>query len=342
MDKKFSSYRDAGVDIDAGNRFVERIKPLAAKTHRPEVLTGIGGFASLFQFQNEKYHHPILVSGTDGVGTKLKLAVSEDRLEVIGTDLVGMCANDVAVTGAEPLFFLDYFATGQLDISAAERVVSGIASGCQQAGCALVGGETAELPGFYQKNHFDLAGFCVGIVERSKLVTGNEIESGDAILGIASNGIHANGFSLVNQILQRIHYPLDLELEGKTIRDWLLAPTLIYVNVIHELLQRVAVKGIAHITGGGIVENLPRILPPEFSAKIDASLWPRPAIFDWLSKTGGVSTDEMYRVFNMGIGLIVVLPKEAIEPAKAAISDCGLDCWLVGTIQKGSPRIQID
>lgn len=342
MDKKFSHYRDAGVDIDAGNRFVERIKPLAATTHRPEVLTGLGGFASLFQLQNRQYHQPVLVSGTDGVGTKLKLAISENRLEVVGVDLVAMCANDVAVTGAEPLFFLDYFATGQLQVSAAERVISGIATGCRKAGCALVGGETAELPGFYQKNDFDLAGFCVGVVERSKLITGNNVKPGDVVLGIASGGVHANGFSLVNRTLKQASSPLDSQLNGKTVRDWLLAPTLIYVEAIRKLVQHTQVNGIAHITGGGIIENLPRILPPHLSARLDSSQWPQPPIFTWLSETGGIPRDEMYRVFNMGLGLIVVLPKGEIGTAVKTIMDCGLDCWPVGSIEEGLPRIRID
>lgn len=333
-------YRAAGVDIDAGDELVERIKPHAASTQRPEVLAGLGGFGSLFRFPVERYRDPVLVAGTDGVGTKLKLALEADRLDDLGRDLVGMCANDVAVTGAEPLFFLDYYATGRLDVAQGERLVAGIAAGCREAGCALVGGETAELPGLYAGRDFDLAGFCVGVVERDNLVTGAQVRAGDAVLGVASSGPHANGYSLIRTVLAASGAALDTPLESRALGDWLLAPTVIYVQAIRTLLAAGPVHALAHITGGGIVENLPRVLPAECGAIIDPAAWPRPAVFDWLARTGDIGEAEMFRVFNMGIGLAAVVPEDALSRASAALARLGLGAWHIGTIEAGGKGVR--
>lgn len=334
-------YRAAGVDIDAGGELVERIKPHAASTRRPEVLAGLGGFASLFRFPAERYRDPVLVAGTDGVGTKLKLALEAGRLDGLGRDLVAMCANDVAVTGAEPLFFLDYYASGRLDVDQGERLVAGIAAGCREAGCALVGGETAELPGLYAGRDFDLAGFCVGAVERGDIVTGADVRAGDVVLGIASSGPHANGYSLIRRILESSGTGLGEPLADRPLADWLLAPTVIYVPAIRALLAAGPVHALAHVTGGGIVENLPRVLPPGCGACIDPAAWPRPAVFDWLARAGELTEPEMFRVFNMGIGLAAVLPPSALAAARAALSRLGVSAWQIGTIAAGAEGVRL-
>ena len=333
-------YRAAGVDIDAGDALIERIKPHAASTMRPEVLTGLGGFASLFRFPAERYREPVLVAGTDGVGTKLTLALAADRIDDLGRDLVAMCANDVAVTGAEPLFFLDYLATGKLDPDQGERLVAGVAAGCRDAGCALVGGETAELPGLYAGRDFDLAGFCVGVVERDRILTGEAVTPGDAVLGIASSGPHSNGYSLIRHIIAQSDASLQQPLAGRTLADWLLAPTVIYVRAIRTLLESADVRALAHITGGGISENLPRVLPEGCGARIDPASWPRPSVFDWLQETGGISEAEMFRVFNMGIGLIAVMPADAVETATAALTGHGIEAWPIGVIESGKDGVR--
>ncbi|MDX1376275.1 MAG: phosphoribosylformylglycinamidine cyclo-ligase, partial [Burkholderiales bacterium] len=300
------SYRDAGVDIDAGDALVEAIKPFARRTLRPEVLTGIGGFGALCEIP-ARYRRPVLVSGTDGVGTKLKLAFALGRHDTVGIDLVAMSANDVAVQGAEPLFFLDYFACGRLEAGVAVDVVKGVARGCELAGCALIGGETAEMPGMYPDGEYDLAGFCVGVVERDAIVDGRAIVPGDMLLGLASSGAHSNGYSLVRKILERARPDLGADFHGRALGDVLLEPTRIYARAILALLAALPVKGMAHITGGGLTGNVPRILPEGVAAAIDPRAWPRPPLFDWLQAEGGVADDEMHRVFNCGIGMVVVV-----------------------------------
>jgi len=333
------TYRDAGVDIDEGDRLVELIKPFARPTLRPEVLAGIGGFGGLFALDVKKYREPVLVSGTDGVGTKLKIAFAADRHGTIGQDLVAMCVNDVAVVGAEPLFFLDYFATGKLSAEQGAEVVKGIAEGCRLAGCALIGGETAELPGFYAKGEYDLAGFAVGVVERSRIVDGKKVTPGDLVLGVASSGVHSNGYSLARKALLEKH-PLDARLDGldgRTLADALLEPTRIYAKDVLALLEKVEVRSFAHITGGGLPGNVPRNLPDGTKAVLDERRWPRPAIFDVIEREGQVPRDEMYRTFNMGLGLVaVVAPKDEAE-ALAVLKARGLDAWTVGTIEQGGP-----
>jgi phosphoribosylformylglycinamidine cyclo-ligase len=315
------SYRDAGVDIDAGDALVEAIKPLARRTMRPEVLAGIGGFGALCEIP-KKYRHPVLVSGTDGVGTKLKLAFAFERHDTVGIDLVAMSVNDVLVQGAEPLFFLDYFACGRLEPRIAEAVIGGIARGCELAGCALIGGETAEMPGMYPEGEYDLAGFCVGVVERERILDGRAISPGDVLLGIASSGAHSNGYSLIRKILERAAPDLNVDFHGGSLRDAILAPTRIYVRAILGLLQQVPVKGLAHITGGGITGNVPRILRQGLRASIRANAWPRPALFRWLQEAGRIAEDEMHRVFNCGIGMVAVVGREhagrAVEALRAA------------------------
>lgn len=340
MSESSPHYRAAGVDIDAGDALIERIKPHAASTRRPEVLTGIGGFASLFRFPAERYHDPVLVAGTDGVGTKLSLALSAERIDDLGRDLVAMCANDVAVTGAEPLFFLDYFATGKLDPDQGERLVAGIAAGCRDAGCALVGGETAELPGLYSGRDFDLAGFCVGAVERDSILDGSAVAPGDTVLGVASSGPHSNGYSLIRRVLSLSGAALEDTLAGRSLGDWLLAPTVIYARAVRALLGAGPVHALAHITGGGLTENLPRVLPERCRARIDPTSWTRPPIFDWLRDKGGITEGEMYRVFNMGIGLAAILPETVVADATAALAGLGLDAWPIGAIEAGDGGVR--
>ncbi len=340
MNELSPHYRAAGVDIDAGEALIERIKPHAASTLRPEVLTGLGGFASLFRFPADRYRDPVLVAGTDGVGTKLSLALAADRIDDLGRDLVAMCANDVAVTGAEPLFFLDYFATGKLDPEQGERLIAGIAAGCRDAGCALVGGETAELPGLYSGRDFDLAGFCVGAVERDAILDGSAVQAGDAVLGVASSGPHSNGYSLIRHVLSQSGATLDESVAGRPLADWLLAPTVIYVRAIRALLEAVPVHALAHVTGGGLTDNLPRVLPEGCGARIDPATWIRPPIFDWLRERGEISEAELYRVFNMGVGLAVVLPAGAVKAATSALAAMALDAWPIGEVESGGNGVR--
>ena len=329
------SYRDAGVDIDAGNRLVERIKPHARRTLRPGVLGGLGGFGALFELPLDRYRQPVLVSGTDGVGTKLKLALELNRHATIGIDLVAMCVNDVLVVGAEPLFFLDYYATGHLDVEVAATVIQGIAEGCVQAGAALVGGETAEMPGMYQDGDYDLAGFCVGVVEKAKIIDPSQVHVGDVLLGLASSGPHSNGYSLIRKILAVSDARLDQPLNATTLGDALLAPTRIYVKPILQLLEQVEVHAIAHITGGGLTENLPRVLPTGTKARIDPTGWQRPTIFQWLQQHGNVADAEMWRTFNCGVGLVVCVRPEAADSALALLRDAGETVWQLGEIVAG-------
>jgi len=337
------SYRDAGVDIDAGNRLVDRIKPHARRTQRPGVLGGLGGFGALFELPLDHYHQPILVSGTDGVGTKLKLALELNRHDTIGIDLVAMCVNDVLVVGAEPLFFLDYYATGKLNVDVAADVIKGIADGCEQAGAALVGGETAEMPGMYQDGDYDLAGFCVGVVEKAKIIDGSRIQPGDALLALASSGPHSNGYSLIRKILAVNHAKLDQPLaDGRPLGEALLAPTRIYVKPVLKLLEALEVKAIAHITGGGLTENLPRVLPTGVKAIINPHSWQRPAIFHWLQQQGGVIETEMWRTFNCGVGMIVCVAAEQVDPALHLLREAGETAWRVGEIAigEGEPFVE--
>jgi len=318
------SYRDAGVDIDEGDALVEAIKPFARRTLRPEVLAGIGGFGALCEIP-KKYRQPVLVSGTDGVGTKLKLAFELGRHDTVGIDLVAMSVNDVLVQGAEPLFFLDYFACGKLDKAVAAEVVKGIARGCELAGCALLGGETAEMPGMYPAGEYDLAGFCVGVVEKDRIIDGRSIAPGDAILGLASSGPHSNGYSLIRKILERAQPEFDL-----------LEPTRIYVKPILKLLESMPVKGLAHITGGGITGNVPRILRDGLVAKINKASWPRPPVFEWLQRTGNVDEDEMFRVFNCGIGMVLVVSQGDAKRAANVLRAEGETVYEIGAVEKGA------
>jgi phosphoribosylformylglycinamidine cyclo-ligase len=332
------TYKDAGVDIDAGNALVERIKPAVRATHRPGVLSGIGGFGGLFEIP-AGYSRPVLVAGTDGVGTKLKLAIETGRHDTVGIDLVAMCVNDVIVQGAEPLFFLDYYATGHLDVEVATSVIEGIAAGCRQAGAALLGGETAELPGFYEGGEYDLAGFCVGVVEYDRIIDGARVAPGDAIVGIASSGLHSNGYSLARKVLQRSGAGPDALLEGRSLVEQLLAPTRIYVKPLLALLDEVEVHAMAHITGGGLPENLPRVLPDNATAVIDTSSWRRPAVFDWLQAEGGIADAELYRTFNCGLGMAVVLPAGQAQRAIALLQAQGEHAWLAGQVEAGERKV---
>jgi len=336
------TYRAAGVDIDAGNALVERIKPLVKRTSRPEVMGGLGGFGGLFDLSG-RYKEPVLVSGTDGVGTKLKLAQILNRHDTIGIDLVGMCVNDVLVQGAEPLFFLDYFATGKLDVDTAVAVVGGIAKGCELAGCALIGGETAEMPDMYPPGEYDLAGFTVGAVEKSRMLSGEGIVAGDVILGVASSGPHSNGYSLVRKILERAGNPLDLDLGGVKLADALMAPTTIYVKSMLELLKSAPVHGMAHITGGGLKENIIRVVPDGLGIALDASTIVLPPVFDWLMREGNVAREEMWRTFNCGVGFTVILPRDAVSTASALLARHGLASSVIGEIvpAQGDERVQI-
>lgn len=327
------SYRDAGVDIDAGDRLVENIKPYAKRTMRPEVLSGIGGFGGLVEI-SKKYREPVLVSGTDGVGTKLKLAFELNCHDTVGIDLVGMSVNDILVQGAEPLFFLDYFACGKLNVEAATEVIKGIALGCEQAGCALIGGETAEMPGMYPVGEYDLAGFAVGVVEKADIITGSDIKPGDMVLGLASNGAHSNGYSLVRKIIERSQPDLDALFDGeRTLADCIMAPTRIYVKPLLELMRALPVKGMAHITGGGLLENIPRVLPKDVVAVLDGASWHTPKLFDWLREQGNVAQQEMYRTFNCGIGMVVVVSEGDAAAALSRLKAAGETAWIIGTIQ---------
>jgi phosphoribosylformylglycinamidine cyclo-ligase len=325
------TYRDAGVDIDAGNAVVERIKPLVKATMRPEVLGGVGLFGGLFDLAG-RYREPVLVSGTDGVGTKLILARQLGRHDTIGQDLVAMCVNDVLVQGAEPLFFLDYFATGKLDVDTTVQVVAGIAKGCEIAGCALIGGETAEMPDMYPPGEYDLAGFTVGAVEKSRLVDSGKVRAGDVLLGIASSGPHSNGYSLVRRILQRAGNPLDLDLGGVSLADALMEPTRIYVKPVLELLARHDIHAMAHVTGGALVEKIIRVVPKRFGLEIDASAWPLPAVFDWLQREGNVAREEMWRTFNCGIGYVLMLAPGDVAAVETDLDRLGLANWRIGRV----------
>lgn len=331
------TYRDAGVDIDAGNELVERIKPMVAATRRHEVLAGLGGFGGLFALQPGKYREPVLVSGTDGVGTKLKLAQQLGIHDTIGIDLVAMCVNDVLVQGAEPLFFLDYFACGKLDVDVASQVIAGIAEGCVQAGAALIGGETAEMPDMYPAGEYDLAGFCVGVVERNALIDGNAISVGDAIIGIASSGAHSNGYSLIRKVLDRDPHA---RIAGREAANELLVPTRIYVKSVLATMERVEIKGLAHITGGGLTENIPRILHGDCHAQIDVASWKRGPVFDWLADAGGISQDEMRRTFNCGVGMIAVVDPANAAQAIGILESLGETAWNLGRIAAGAGGVE--
>lgn len=347
MSSKPLTYKDAGVDIDAGDRLVERIGPLVARTSRPEVLTGLGGFGGLFALPPGKYDEPVLVSGTDGVGTKLKLAQQFNRHGTIGIDLVAMCANDVVVQGAEPLFFLDYFACGRLDVDVAASVIGGIARGCEDAGAALIGGETAEMPDMYAIGEYDLAGFCVGAVERREIVDGRDIAAGDAVIGLASSGAHSNGYSLIRRVLESVEQtrvgsaaPQFPSLDGTPVEALLLEPTRIYVKTLLALMRKVRVKGMAHITGGGITENLPRILPDGVHASIDVNGWRPGALFDWLAEAGRIAADEMRRTFNCGIGMALVLDRNDADAALAELAALGETAYRIGEIVEGNGGVR--
>ncbi|WP_423824134.1 phosphoribosylformylglycinamidine cyclo-ligase [Salinisphaera sp. SPP-AMP-43] len=327
------TYADAGVDIDAGNRLVDAIRGPVEATRRPEVLGGLGGFGGLFELPVERYRRPVLVSGTDGVGTKLRLAIEQQRFDGIGIDLVAMCVNDVLVTGAEPLFFLDYYATAHLEAKVAAPVITSIAEGCRQAGAALIGGETAEMPGMYSAGDFDLAGFCVGVVEHDARIDGSAIAEGDVVLGLASSGPHSNGYSLARRILDHSGAAPDTPVGDSTLIDALLAPTRIYVSAIQSLLAQTTVHGMAHITGGGLAENLARVMPEGLAATIDGSAWSRPAVFDWLAEAGNVAEHEMARTFNNGIGYCVVLPADQAETAGSILEAAGERVFQIGQIE---------
>ena len=326
------SYRDAGVDIDAGDALVEAIKPFAKRTMREGVLGGIGGFGALFEI-SKKYQEPVLVSGTDGVGTKLRLAFDLNRHDTVGIDLVAMSVNDILVQGAEPLFFLDYFACGKLDVATAADVIKGVAQGCEQAGCALIGGETAEMPSMYPDGEYDLAGFAVGAVEKSKIIDGSKIQPGDVVLGLASSGAHSNGYSLVRKIIEVAKPDLNADFHGRKLADALMAPTRIYVKPLLALMAAMEVKGMAHITGGGLVDNVPRVLREDLTAVLDHNTWGLPPLFQWLQQHGNVADDEMHRVFNCGIGMVVIVAKENAEAALAQLSASGETVYRIGEIR---------
>jgi len=328
------TYRDAGVDIDAGDQLVENIKPFAKKTQRPGVLAGIGGFGALFEIARGRYREPVLVSGTDGVGTKLKLAFELNRHATIGIDLVAMSVNDILTLGAEPLFFLDYYACGKLDVATATQVVKGIAAGCRQAGCALLGGETAEMPGMYPSGEYDLAGFAVGVVEKSGIIDGSTIREGDAIIGLASSGAHSNGYSLVRRILRTRDVDLDMKFGDGTLADAILAPTRIYVKPVLKLMRAMTVKGLAHITGGGITDNVPRILSRRLAARIERKRWPLPPLFRWLQREGNIADDELFRVFNCGIGMVVVVRDADAAKAVRLLKAGGIPAWRIGRVAR--------
>ncbi|KXO08618.1 MULTISPECIES: phosphoribosylformylglycinamidine cyclo-ligase [Marinobacter] len=329
------TYRDAGVDIDAGNDLVNRIKNTAARTRRPEVLGGLGGFGAMVSIP-AGYREPVLVSGTDGVGTKLRLAMQLEKHDSIGIDLVAMCVNDLIVGGAEPLFFLDYYATGKLNVDIAAQVVDGIGKGCELSGCALVGGETAEMPGMYEGEDYDLAGFCVGIVERSEVIDGSRTQPGDVMLALGSSGPHSNGYSLIRKIIEVSGADLSQPMGDSTLADALMAPTRIYVKNILQLIREVDVRALSHITGGGLPENIPRVLPAGTVAAIDTQSWELPPVFQWLQNSGGVASEEMYRTFNCGIGMIVCVPADQKELAMDALNAMGEKVWQVGVIEAAS------
>ncbi len=344
-DQKSSlNYRDAGVDIDAGNQLVERIKPHVARTIRPEVLGGLGGFGGLFEIPMDRYRRPVLVSGTDGVGTKLKLALEMNKHDTIGIDLVAMCVNDILVLGAEPLYFLDYYATGHLDTDVAVDVIKGIAEGCIQSGASLIGGETAEMPGMYAEGDYDLAGFCVGIVEKSDIIDGSSVKAGNALIGIASSGPHSNGYSLIRKVLEVSQADLGQDCGGQALGQALLAPTRIYVKAIRLLLEQLDVHAMSHITGGGLLENIPRVMPENTRAQIHQSSWELPAVFQWLQQQGNIEMNEMYRTFNCGVGMVLVVDTEDAEQALEILTSAGETAFRLGEIvsNPGRPDVVIE
>ncbi|KZN57391.1 phosphoribosylformylglycinamidine cyclo-ligase [Pseudoalteromonas luteoviolacea] len=341
--KQSLSYKDAGVDIDAGNALVERIKGVVKKTRRPEVMGGIGGFGALCELPTG-YKEPVLVAGTDGVGTKLRLAIDLKKHDTVGIDLVAMCVNDLIVQGAEPLFFLDYYATGKLDVDTAADVVSGIGAGCELSGCALIGGETAEMPGMYEGDDYDMAGFCTGVVEKSKIIDGTKVKAGNQLIALASSGPHSNGYSLIRKVLEVSGADTNEEYAGKPLGEHLLEPTRIYVKPILELLKEVDVHALSHITGGGFWENIPRVLPESAKAVVKGDSWEWPAIFNWLQENGNISTHEMYRTFNCGVGMILVVPAEKLEQSLEILTAQGENAWHIGEIQdagEGEEQVEI-
>ncbi|MDB4498077.1 phosphoribosylformylglycinamidine cyclo-ligase [Gammaproteobacteria bacterium] len=339
--KKTVTYRDAGVDIDAGNELIDRIKPLVKATHRPGVLGGIGGFGGLFELDTERYRQPVLVAGADGVGTKLRLAIDLGLHDTVGIDLVAMCANDVLAQGAEPLFFLDYYGCGKLDNNVASNVIAGIAEGCNRAGAALLGGETAELPGMYPEGDYDLAGFCLAVVEKAAIIDGSTMSAGDSLIGLESSGPHSNGYSLIRKVLDNSNINPDSPWQNTSIGRHLLEPTRIYVKPVLALIEQIPVKGIAHITGGGLAENLERILPADVDAGIDTTAWQRPEIFKWLQKEGGIPETEMQRTFNCGIGMVLVVDKDQAAAAVALLNDAGESAKIIGSISDGSGDVHL-
>jgi phosphoribosylformylglycinamidine cyclo-ligase len=335
------SYKDAGVDIDTGAELINRIKPHVARTTRPEVMGGLGGFGAMFQVPLDRYKEPVLISGTDGVGTKLKLATQMNKHDTIGIDLVGMCVNDILVQGAEPLFFLDYYATGKLDNDVAVDVIKGIAYGCELAGAALVGGETAEMPGMYEKGDYDMAGFCVGIAEKSRLIDGSKVKVGDVVLGMASSGPHSNGYSLVRKIIEVSGADLSEDCGGRPLGEALLEPTRIYVKPLLALMNKIEIHAMAHITGGGLLENIPRVLPENTNAVINDSSWDQLPVFDWLQSKGNVETNEMYRTFNCGIGMTVIVDAADADTAISELTAAGEKVWNIGVIAAGEGEPQV-
>lgn len=335
------TYRDAGVDIDAGDELVERIKPRVKRSMRPEVLGGIGGFGALVEVPLDRYRKPVLVSGTDGVGTKLRLAIDTQRHDGVGIDLVAMCANDVIVQGAEPLFFLDYYASGKLDVGVGERVIAGIVEGCVQAGCALVGGETAEMPGMYHGADYDLAGFCVGVVEKDAIIDGSKTRAGDVVLGLPSSGPHSNGFSLIRKVLQLADADLQADLQGVSLIDRLMAPTRIYVKPLLKLMREVSLHGLSHITGGGLLDNIPRVLPDGLEVVLERSAWRREAVFEWLQQQGKIADAEMYRVFNCGIGMTVHVSANDAQRAIGILRAAGQEALVIGEVRLGTRGVVI-
>ena len=339
------SYRDAGVDIERADSVIESVKTLAAKTHSSSVIGGIGGFGALFEVPIDRYRRPVLVSGTDGVGTKLRLAIDTGIHHTVGVDLVAMCVNDILVLGAEPLYFLDYYATAKLDVVVARAVIEGIVRGCELAGCALIGGETAELPGMYAENDYDLAGFCVGVVEKDKIIDASSVAAGDVLIGIASSGPHSNGFSLIRKVLERSGEELTSPLGNRTLGETLLEPTRIYVSSIRRTLQKHPINAMAHITGGGLTENLPRVIPDGLCAVVSASSWKRPVVFDWLQETGNIESAEMYRTFNCGIGMVLCVPASEADKVMTELNNVGEEVYAVGEIRKtpaGSAKFLMD
>ncbi|WP_371876051.1 phosphoribosylformylglycinamidine cyclo-ligase [Pleionea sp. CnH1-48] len=340
QDKTSLSYKDAGVDIDAGNALVDRIKGVAQRTRRPEVMAGLGGFGALCELP-KNYKEPVLVSGTDGVGTKLKLAMETNIHNTIGIDLVAMCVNDLLVQGAEPLFFLDYYATGKLDVDVAADVVTGIGAGCELSACALIGGETAEMPGMYQEGDYDLAGFCVGVVEKSEIIDGTKVKAGDHIIGMKSSGPHSNGYSLIRKVIEVANADLKQPFGDKTLGEALLEPTRIYVKSVLKAIKQFDVHALSHITGGGLLENIPRVLPENTQANIDKNSWELPEIFQWLQQQGNIEAQEMYRTFNCGVGMVVIVPADQSDAVIELLNNEGEEAWLIGTIEDKTSDEQV-